>query len=203
MVLRRSAIPTPPAPARPRRLMALAVAVGVVLGADWSGPEWIGSAMAFGPTLDSIFRDTVRGDNEGILPPYVLNRGLIPVPHSKPLTPEEAAELARERGGSIVGQDLSPALSWAEVLAEVARGEPTPLAVEAVRRRADGDDGPATELLAWMHVNGVGVRRDLVRAFNLYARAADLGIAAAPANAAAVFRSLSVDQRAQVYNPFN
>lgn len=200
MVLR---CPTPSSPspaARPRRLVALTIAAGLA----WSaGLGWSGPVLAFGPTLDSIFRDSLRGDNDGILPPYVLNRGLIPVPHRKPPTPEEAAELARERGGSIVGLDLTPALTWAEVLAEVARGEPTPLAVEAVRQRADSDDGPATELLAWMHVNGVGVRRDLVRAFNLYARAADLGIEAAQINAAAVFRSLSVDQRAQVHNPFN
>jgi TPR repeat protein len=98
---------------------------------------------------------------------------------------------------------LGQPLTWVEVVQQVAGGTPSPFAVDEVRRRSDGGDGQAVELLAWMHANGVGVRRDLPRAFNLYVQAGASGIEAARENASAVFRSMSVEQRALVKNPFN
>ncbi|MGC2854932.1 hypothetical protein ACM64Y_05615 [Novispirillum sp. DQ9] len=177
---------------------AAALAHGVP-GGDGAGD---GRAWAFGRTLDEIFRGTVRQENDGTLPPYILNRGLPPVPSRKPLTPEEAAELARSHGSGVREYDLGQPLTWVEVVQQVAGGTPSPFAVDEVRRRADGGDGQAVELLAWMHANGVGVRRDLPHAFDLYVTANGLGIQAAKENASAVFRSMSPHQRAQVNNPF-
>lgn len=179
-------------------LAVAALAAGLAGGLAGSGQAW-----AFGRTLDEIFRGAVRQENDGTLPPYILNRGLPPVPVRKPLTPEEAAELARSQGAGVREFDLGQPLTWLEVVQQVAAGSPSPFAVDEVTRRADGGDGQAVELLAWMHANGVGVRRDLPRAFRLYVQASDLGIDTAKDNAGAVFRSMSVEQRAQVNNPFN
>lgn len=161
-----------------------------------------GGALAFGPTLDETFRGLVREDNAGSLPSYILNRGLVPEPRRKPMTPEEAAQLGRDTTGGVVEMDLGQPLSWLEVVQQVAGGEPSPFAVDAVRRRAESGDGQAAELLAWMHVNGVGVRRDLPRAFGLYVQAADLGVDAARDNAGAIYRAMTVEQRARANNPF-
>lgn len=183
-------------------LVAAALAVGLLSGGS-SGDLGGGRALAFGRTLDEIFRGSVRQENDGTLPSYILNRGLPPVPMRKPLTPEQAAELGRNSGSGVREYDLGQPLSWLEVVQQVAGGAPSPFAVDEVRRRGDSGDGQAVELLAWMHANGVGVRRDLPRAFSLYVQASSLGIQAARENAGAVFRSMSVEQRSQVKNPFN
>lgn len=184
-------------------LLRTGLAVATVVAALGGSLAGGAQAWAFGRTLDEIFRGTVRQENDGTLPPYILNRGLPPVPVRKPLTPEQAAELARSQGAGVREYDLGQPLTWLEVVQQVAAGTPSPFAVDEVTRRSDDGDGQAVELLAWMHANGVGVRRDLPHAFGLYVRASDLGIQGAKENAAAVFRSMSVQQRAQVNNPFN
>lgn len=183
--------------------LAAAVLTVALLSGGPSGDVGGSPALAFGRTLDEIFRGSVRQENDGTLPSYILNRGLPPVPVRKPLTPEEAAELARNSGSGVQEYDLGQPLTWLEVVQQVAGGAPSPFAVDEVRRRGDTGDGQAVELLAWMHANGVGVRRDLPRAFNLYVQASSMGIDAARDNASAVFRSMNVEQRAQVKNPFN
>ncbi|KJS37027.1 MAG: hypothetical protein VR70_13225 [Rhodospirillaceae bacterium BRH_c57] len=183
-------------------LAATALAIALLSGGP-SGEFGGGRALAFGRTLDEIFRGSVRQENDGALPSYILNRGLPPVPVPKPLTPEQAAELGRNSGAGVLEYDLGQPLTWLEVVQQVAGGTPSPFAVDEVRRRGDTGDGQAVELLAWMHANGVGVRRDLPRAFSLYVEASSMGIEAARENAGAVFRSMNVEQRAQVKNPFN
>lgn len=171
----------------------------LVLGAQTvSTPSW-----AFGRTLDQIFRGTVRGENGGELPPYVVNRGLPPYPEPKPLTPEQAAGLGRGAGAGAVSEDLTKDMPWDDVVKEIAGGNPGPFAVEAVRRRAEQADGQAVELLAWMSANGVGVHRDLPQAFDLYARAEELGVKSAKDNARAIYRAMSTEERRTVFNPFN
>lgn len=186
-------------------LPAAAIVCGALAfgGAFGVGGPAGGEALAFGRTLDEIFRGTVRQENDGSLPPYILNRGLPPVPVRKPLSPEEAADLARSQGAGVMEYDLGQPMAWLEVVRQVAGGAPTPFAVDEVRRRADAGDGQAVELLAWMHANGVGVRRDLPRAFGLYVEANGLGIEAARDNASAIYRSMNVEQRARVKNPFH
>lgn len=182
-------------PHRVRRVLCAALA-GLLLSGGWTS-----SASAFGRTLDEVFRGTLREEHNGTLPPFVVNRGLAPYPEPKPLTPEEAAELARRQQG-VPALDLTGQMSWVEVVTEVAGGAPSPFAVEAVRRRAEDGDGQALELLAWMNANGVGLQRDLGKAFDLYSRAHTLGIQGAKDNAQAIYRSMSVGERRTVFNPF-
>lgn len=172
--------------------MALALALTPLPAA----PAW-----AFGQTLDEVFRGTLREEHEGTLPPFVMNRGLVPYPERKPLTPEEAAAQARAQQG-LAPTDLGGEMSWVEVVTEIAGGTPSPFAVEAVRRKAEEADPQAIELLAWMSANGVGVRRDLAMAFDLYSRAHGLGVQGAKENAQAIYRSMSPGERRTVFNPF-
>lgn len=161
------------------------------------------SAFAFGRTLDQVFRGTVRGENDGELPAYVVNRGMIPYPEAKPPNPDEEAAMRRNGTSGVVEQALTPEMPWEEVVKEVAGGSPGPFAVETVRRRAERADGQAIELLAWMSANGVGLQRDLSQAFDLYARAQKLGVASAEDNAKAIYRAMSTEERRTVFNPFN
>lgn len=163
-----------------------------------SQPAW-----AFGRTLDDIFRGTVRGENGGTLPAYVINRGLVPYPERKPMTPEEEEALRRAGQRGAIEDPLTSELAWSEVVKEIAAGSPGPFAVEAVRRRAEQADPQAVELLAWMNANGVGLQRDLPQAFDLYSRASTLGVESARENAQAIYRAMSSDQRRTVFNPFN
>jgi len=157
-----------------------------------------GAAHAFGPSLDEIYRSTLREENGGALPGFVVNRGRPPLPERKPVPPDAATA-----GPAIVEQDLTARMPWVQVVKEIAGGAPTPFAVEAVRSRAEADDGQAVELLGWMYANGVGVARDLPTAFTLYARAAELGVQGAMENAQAVYKAMSPDNQRAVFNAIN
>lgn len=159
-------------------------------------------AWAVGPSLDEIYRSAVRGEHDGELPAYFLRRGMAPIPERKPLTPEEALAASRAAGSPI---DLPPdqgELPWLQVVQEIAGGQPGPFAVEAVRARAEGGDSQAVELLAWMNANGVGVRRDLARAFGLYQQAEANGVPGARDNAQAVYKAMAPEERRGVINPY-
>ena len=51
---------------------------------------WV-PAHGFGLSLDEMYRMSLRDENGGILPGYIINRGLTPWPEPKPPTPEERA----------------------------------------------------------------------------------------------------------------
>lgn len=183
------------------RVPFLSRAVLVVLAGLLAGTSVASPAQAFGRTLDEMFRGTLREEHDGSLPSFVINRGRAPTPERKPLTPEQAAEQARALQG-METYDLGGDLSWVEVVSEVAKGTPSPFAVDAVRHRAEDGDAQAIELLAWMNANGVGLQRDLAKAFDLYSRAHGLGIDGARDNAQAIYKSMSMGERRTVFNPF-
>jgi hypothetical protein len=183
------------APVRLRRAAGVLAAALLVLTATET------PALAFGRTLDEVFRGVLREEHDGTLPPFVVNRGPVPYPERKPLTPEQAAEQARTADG-LKPRDLGEEPAWVEVVGQVAGGRPSPFAVEVVRRKAEEGDAQAIELLAWMSANGVGVQRDLPRAFDLYSRANGLGVDGAKDNAEAIYRSMSAGERRTVFNPF-
>lgn len=183
-----------------RRLVQAGVAAVMAVLAGCLCPA--ADAWAFGRTLDEIFRDTVRRENDGHLPRYIINRGLPPIPERKPPTPEQAAAQARMHGPGIVEFEPGRPMAWVDVVQEVAKGAPGPFAVEEVRRRARAQDPQAVELLAWMHANGVGVQPDLRAAFRLYLEADALGVEGARENAGAVYRSMNVEERRGLANPF-
>lgn len=159
-------------------------------------------ARAAGPSLDEIYRSAVRGEHDGELPAYFLRRGIAPLPERKPLTPEEALAAARASAPAIDLPADQGDMPWLQVVQEVAGGKPGPFAVNAVRARAEDGDGQATELLAWMNANGVGLRRDLARAFSLYQQAEMHGVPGARDNAQAVYRAMAPEERRTVLDPY-
>lgn len=171
-----------------------AVAVAVCAGVWGTGAVW-----AQAVSLDQIYRDSLREENAGALPGYVLNRGLPPYPEPKPPVPGSGEG---RLGAGVIDLPLHTQMAWNEVLKNIAGGQPSPFAVDAVRRRAERNDPQAIELLAWMFTNGVGVKRDLPQAFDLYVKADALGIANAKENAKAVLKSMRPEERRTVMNPF-
>lgn len=178
-----------------RQLRHYALAAMVVA----AGLAAAGEARAFGLTLDEIYRDTLRHENAGELPGYVINRGLAPYPEHKPPVPDDSAA---SRGPHIIDQPLLEPMPWPEVVRQVGTGRPSPFAVDAVRIRSEQEDGQAVELLGWMYANGIGVRRDLPEAFSLYVKAEKLGVSGAQDNAKAIYKSMSRHDRQVVFNPY-
>lgn len=153
------------------------------------------------PTLDELFRDSLRRENEGELPGFVQNKDGVRLlgPAEPPPPPPPGFQPP-----IVVYEEEPPAPppSWETVVAAVARNAVEPVHVAEVERLADGGRGEAVELLAWMRANGVGVGRDLPAAFRLYTRAHTLGVPNARENAIAVFRSMSEAEQQAARVPF-
>jgi hypothetical protein len=82
-----------------------------------------------------------------------------------------------------------PADPLAEIAARLERGAPGPRDVAFLRARAAAGDQRATELLAWCHLQSVGVQRDPVPAYLLYGVAARLGVPNAERDQAVVYET--------------
>lgn len=157
-------------------------------------------ACGFGLSLDEMYRMSLRDENGGVLPGYIVNRGLTPWPEPKPPTPEERAA---DTGAGVIRLPLTQALPWPEVVKQVASGNPGPFAVDLVQRYTRSGNPEALELLAWMHVGGIGVQKDLPQAFHLYLRADTLGVSSAKDNAEAIYKAMTRAERRLIFNPFN
>ena len=72
--------------------------------------------------------------------------------------------------------------------------------MEELNTRAGNNDGKATEILAWMYTNGIGVSQDLPTAFILYRKAENLKVPQAKENAIKVYKAMSAEQRSMVKN---
>ena len=112
-----------------RRGIHRAAATCCVLG----GLAALGPVWAQAVSLDQIYRDSLREENAGILPGYVLNRGLPPYPEPKPPVPGSGEGRV---GAGVVEMPLNTPMARNEVLKSIAGGSPCPFAVDAVRRRA-------------------------------------------------------------------
>ncbi|EKV30031.1 hypothetical protein C882_0112 [Caenispirillum salinarum AK4] len=153
------------------------------------------------PTLDDLFRDSLKRENAGELPGYVLNKDGVRLlgPAAPPPPPPpgfEPPQIVYEE------EPPPPPPPWEEVVTAIAQNDARPEHVAEVERRAEADQGDAVELLAWMRANGVAVAKDLPKAFRLYAQAHKLGVPNARENAVAVYKSMSRDQQQAARLPF-
>lgn len=165
---------------------------------------------AHSTSLDEIYRDLVKSDNEGYLPLYVKNRKIpdlliedgiteIPLaikaedpkitPYQIPLVDkykiEEEARIARQR-------------KWENAVLAVKENRVTPVELDEILLRVAENNPHAVEIYAWMNARGIGIPQDLVHAFNLYQQAIFLKVAGAKKNAAAVYRVMNPEQRQQI-----
>ena len=165
---------------------------------------------AHSTSLDEIYRDLVKSDNEGYLPLYVKNRkipdvliedGITEIPLSikaedPKITPyqiplvdkykiEEEARIARQR-------------KWENAVLAVKENRVTPVELDEILLRVAENNPHAVEIYAWMNARGIGIPQDLVHAFNLYQQAIFLKVAGAEKNAAAVYKVMKPEQRQQI-----
>ena len=165
---------------------------------------------AHSTSLDEIYRDLVKSDNEGYLPLYVKNRKIpdvliedgiteIPLaikaedpkitPYQIPLVDkykiEEEARIARQR-------------KWDNAILAIKENRVTPVELDEILLRVAENNPHAVEIYAWMNARGIGIPQDLVHAFNLYQQAIFLKVADAEKNAAAVYKVMKPEQRQQI-----
>lgn len=168
------------------------------------------ASPALATSLDAIYRDLVKSDNQGYLPLFVKNRKApdilndeqitnIPpveevqepkvVPYQIPLV--DKYKIAKEA-------ELERLRRWDNAVKAVQENRVTPLELDEILRYVAVNNPKAVEIYAWMTARGVGVKQDLVKAFNLYQQAIFLHVPNAEKNAAIVYRDLTPEQRQQI-----
>lgn len=168
---------------------------------------------AFAASLDEIYRDLVKSDNQGYLPMFVKNRTapdfledqtfLKDVPDPKPentapINPDlEIVKFENRR--KIHEEKIKIEIArWNKTLEKVRRGEVTAVELHEVEQKADQNDPLAVEILAWIYARGIGIKPDLPKAFRLYQKAEELRVEGAALNAAKVYKSMTPRQREEL-----
>ncbi len=169
-------------------------------------PAQVGVAEA--SSLDELYRDIIRSDNQGYLPMFVKNRDIPDI-----LVEEEILKrIPAQTPETLKNPDQKPLnltntrpdpnalrkarqLKWDNTLKAVAENRVTPLELQEIEYRARQNDAKAVEVMAWMYTKGVGVKTDYVKAFRLYRHAASLQVPRAEENAALVYKAMNEDQR--------
>ena len=163
-------------------------------------------------SLDDLYRDIIRSNNSGYLPLFVKNRQ---EPNAM-LDDEVIKDAPKPEEVKLVYPEVHVNLSadfrevdtltkarynqWLKTIAAVKSNQVTPLELDDIYTRVQENDPKATEILAWMYTNGVGVAPDYVEAFNLYKRAALLNVDNAERNALIVYKAMNESQRRQIKN---
>ena len=161
-------------------------------------------------SLDTLYRDVIRSDNDGYLPLFVKNR-------SEPDVLIEEQILQKATTQEVQKNDIksnpinltnntrqkealkrAKQLKWEQTIKAVQENRVTPIELDELNYRARLNDAKAIEILAWMYTNGVGVAQNLPKAFNLYRQAEKLQVTNADKNAIAVYKAMNPEQRASV-----
>lgn len=183
----------------------------------WIIPLFLGlGASAHAASLDDLYRDIIRSDNEGYLPLFVLNRTTpdaeskkeeVTVKPSAPTAQNETPTASQSKPINLTYDSQADEraqkaaqLKWQQTLKAVAENKVTPMELSEITYRAEKDDPKAVEVLAWMYTKGVGVGKDFVKAFKLYQKAEGLKVPKAKENAAKIYKAMSAEQKAQLQN---
>lgn len=177
--------------------------VFIILSLMFAAPE------SSANSLDELYRDLIRADNEGYLPLFVKNRK-VPDILSDDKIPTAPQPVASTPAPNDVPQEVSfvdprqkeaeaakaEALAWENAIKAIQENRVTPVELEEIIKRVEQNNPRAVEIYAWMLTKGVGVKQNLIKAFQLYQQAAKLGVLNAENNAAQIYRVLSPDERA-------
>lgn len=182
----------------------------LIIYAILSGCAILNSVQAAG--LDEIYRDLVRSDNSGYLPLFVKNRQApslldneqITMPES-PMVVEPVVDsmtlkeisLDNERQRRQAEEELAE-LRWQKVLKNVQNGYVSSFELDELNKREAQNNPQAVEVLAWIYSRGVGVKPDLIKAFNLYKKAVELKVPSAMDNAVKVYRAMTPAQKNEI-----
>lgn len=163
-------------------------------------------------SLDDLYRDIIRSDNQGYLPLFVKNRKMPDVLGNDKIASQEIPEntetrQSKEQSSSISLTNPIPQkeaalqakqLKWEQTLKAVEQNRVTPLELDEIHYRLHQNDPKAVEVLAWMYTKGVGVKIDYVEAYKLYLKAAMLNVPQAQENARLVYQSMNDAQRKKI-----
>lgn len=171
-----------------------------------------GSKNSSATSLDELYRDVIRSENNGYLPLFVKNRK----PPMVVLEEDDLLEVKPKEQKSVeykteilnltndVSERVKAAkerqLQWVKTIDAIKSNQVTAVELDDITSRVRDEDPKAIEILAWMYTNGVGVSKDFVEAFNLYKRAAQLNVANAEKNAFIVYKSMNEEQRRRIKN---
>ncbi len=162
-------------------------------------------------SLDDLYRDIIRSDNQGYLPLFVKNRQEPEIIQDAPLDKIKHPPVSeKQQSGKTINltndtqlklaQEKARQEKWEKTIKAVQENNVSPLDLEELNTRAGNNDGKATEILAWMYTNGIGVSQDLPTAFILYRKAENLKVPQAKENAIKVYKAMSAEQRSMVKN---
>lgn len=165
--------------------------------------------MVHATSLDELYRDIVKSDNKGYLPLFVKNRNapdfLEDEKIEDPTVTQAQINAKMENELKVIKLEnerkikeqaiLAEKLKWQKTIDAIKAEQITPIELEEVEKRVNKEDLHALEIYAWMNARGVGVKQDLVKAFNLYQQTAHLNAPNAARNAALVYRSMTREQR--------
>ena len=161
-------------------------------------------------SLDEIYRDIVKAENEGYLPLYVKNRKAPDFLNEDIKAATQISTTVKSNTAPISLVDkrqseeqkrLDEDLKWRNTISAIKLNQITPVELNIVESKVEKNDPKATEIYAWMLARGVGIEQNLVKAFNMYQRAAFLNIPDADKNAVVVYHTMTSDQRSQVKTP--
>ena len=168
----------------------------------------VASLSAQASSLDELYRDIVRSDNQGYLPLFVKNRDIPDIlieeellkqnlPTTRHNLKDPISDVVNLSNDRLIREQAIAAANkrWQETMIAVRENRVTPLELQEITRRVQKDDPHATEILAWMNARGVGVPLNLPEAFTLYQQAAALNVPHATENALKVYQSMSPQQR--------
>ena len=161
-------------------------------------------------SLDTLYRDVIRSDNDGYLPLFVKRRSEPDILSEEKILQKVQLPQTKQNetqstplnliNDSIQKKALKRArqLKWEQTIKAVQENRVTPVDLEEINYRARLNDAKAVEILAWMYTNGVGVKQDLPKAFLLYRLAEKLHVTNADKNAIIVYKAMPPEQRAKI-----
>lgn len=159
-------------------------------------------------SLDDLYRDIIRSDNQGYLPLFVKNRKMPDILGTEKLLSQsnsadtETPSKTNAKSVSLINPipekeaaQRAKQLKWEQTLKAVEQNRITPLELDEIYYRIRLNDPKAVEVLAWMYTKGVGVQADYVEAYKLYRKAAVLNIPQAQENASLIYKAMNEEQR--------
>ncbi|MBE6458668.1 MAG: SEL1-like repeat protein [Alphaproteobacteria bacterium] len=176
-------------------------------------PLLLWSNLTQASSLDDLYRDIMRSDNQGYLPLFVKNRKTPDILGIASSTSEVApleiktASKTNEKSVNLVNYfpekeaaKKAKQLKWEQTLKAIKQNHITPVELDEIHHRLHLNDPKAIEILAWMYTKGVGVQIDYVEAYKLYRKAAMLNVPQAKENALLVYKAMNDRQRKKIKN---
>jgi len=165
-------------------------------------------ASSFGLSLDDMYRDIVRSENDGYLPTYISDKNTLDLQlDDNDVKKIESPKLENEENKVVYLKSKrkenkakieAEKKEWQQIVNAAKRAKISPYHYTKIQDMADNKNPKAIELLAWMKANGIGCSQDLVSSYYLYKKASRLKVKNASKNALLVYKSLPDNTRREL-----